>query len=88
MANEEIFVTTPLNRKVLVRLGQIGDDVWGTEIVYANQVHRVGRFKGKDHAIEGARKKAIQIADAPPQTAQRISRAPRKKKNKDPLPGS
>jgi hypothetical protein len=65
MPSEEIVVTTPLKHKVKVRMKNLGDDVWDTTIVYANQNHRVGKFKGKDFAIE-ANKKAIEIADAPP----------------------
>jgi hypothetical protein len=43
----------------------------------------VGKFQGKNHAMEGARKKAEQVADAPAQTGQGIARKPRKKKNED-----
>jgi hypothetical protein len=68
MAYEEIVVTTPLKRKVKVRMRSLGDDVWDTSLFYANQVRRVGKFKGKDFAIDAARKKAIEIADAPPST--------------------
>jgi hypothetical protein len=46
----------------------LGDDVWDTSLFYANQVRRVGKFKGKDFAIDAATKKAIEIADAPPST--------------------
>ena len=66
MPSEEIVVTTPLEHKVKVRMKNLGDDVWDTTIVYANQNHRVGKFRGKDFAIEAANKKAIEIADAPP----------------------
>jgi hypothetical protein len=65
MAYEEIVVTTPLKRKVKVQMKNLGDDVWDTSLFYANQVRRVGKFKGKDFAIDAARKKAIEIADAP-----------------------
>jgi hypothetical protein len=68
MAYEEIVVTTPLKRKVKVRMRNLGDDVWDTSLFYANQVRRVGKFKGKDFAIDAASKKAIEIADAPPST--------------------
>jgi len=68
MASEEIVITTPLERKVKVRMKNLGDDVWDTSLFYANQVRRVGKFKGKDFAIDAARKKAIEIADAPPST--------------------
>jgi hypothetical protein len=68
MAYEEIVITTPLNRKVKVRMRNLGDDVWDTSLFYANQVRRVGKFKGKDFAIDAAKKKAIEIADAPPST--------------------
>lgn len=68
MAYEEIVVTTPLKRKVKVRMKNLGDEVWDTSLFYANQVRRVGKFKGKDFAIDAATKKAIEIADAPPST--------------------
>jgi len=68
MTYEEIVVTTPLKRKVKVRMRNLGDDVWDTSLFYANQVRRVGKFKGKDFAIEAAKKKATEIADAPPST--------------------
>jgi|SRR5580693_4324454 hypothetical protein len=68
MAYEEIVVTTPLKRKVKVQMRNLGDDVWDTSLFYANQVRRVGKFKGKDFAIDAATKKAIEIADAPPST--------------------
>jgi hypothetical protein len=68
MASEEIILTTPLKRKVKVRMKNLGDDVWDTSLFYANQIRRVGKFKGKDFAIDAATKKAIEIADAPPST--------------------
>lgn len=68
MAYEEIVITTPLKRKVKVRMKNLGDDVWDTSLFYASQVRRVGKFKGKDFAIEAATKKAIEIADAPAST--------------------
>jgi len=68
MTYEEIVVTTPLKRKVKVQMKNLGDDVWDTSLFYANQVRRVGKFKGKDFAIDAATKKAVEIADAPPST--------------------
>lgn len=68
MAHEEIVVTIPLKRKVKVQMKNLGDDVWDTSLFYVNQVRRVGKFKGKDFAIDAATKKAIEIADAPPST--------------------
>jgi hypothetical protein len=65
-SSEEITVTTPLNHKVKVRMKNLGDDVWDTTLVYVRQPHRVGKFKGWEHAIQAATKKAIEIADAPP----------------------
>ena len=62
---EEITVTTPLNHKVKVRMKNLGDDVWDTTLVYVRQPHRVGKFKGWEHVIQAATKKAIEIADAP-----------------------
>jgi hypothetical protein len=46
----------------------LGDDAWDASLFYANQVRRVGKFKGKDFAIDAATRKAIEIADAPPST--------------------
>jgi hypothetical protein len=63
---EEITVTTPLNHKVKVRMKALGDDVWDTTLVYVRRSHRVGKFKGWEHAIQAATKKAIEIADPPP----------------------
>ena len=63
MASEEVTVTTPQNHKVKIRMKSLGEDVWDTTIVYVGQPHRVGKFKGKDHAIEAATKKAIKVAD-------------------------
>ena len=68
MASEEFIVTTPLKHKAKVRMKNLSDDVWDTSLFYANQVHRVGKFKGKDFAVEAATKKAAEIADAPPST--------------------
>jgi hypothetical protein len=65
-SSEEITVTTPLNHKVKVRMKNFGDDVWDTTLVYVRQSRRVGKFRGWDHAIQAATKKAIEIADAPP----------------------
>ena len=61
---EEITVTTPLNHKVKVRMKNLGNDVWDTTLVYVRQPHRVGKFKGWEHALQAATKKAIEIADA------------------------
>jgi hypothetical protein len=63
---EEITVTTPLHHKVKVRMKNLGDDVWDTTLVYLRRPHRVGKFKGWDHAIQAATKKAIGIADGTP----------------------
>jgi hypothetical protein len=60
MTYEEIVVTTPLKRKVKVRMRNLGDDVWDTSLFYANQVRRVGKFKGKDFAIDAAKQKKQQ----------------------------
>ena len=62
---EEITLTTPLNHKVKVRMKNLGDDVLDTTLVYVQQPHRVGRFKGWERAIQAATKKAIEIADPP-----------------------
>jgi hypothetical protein len=65
-SSEEIAVTTPLNHKVKVRMKNLGDDVWDTTLVYLWQTHRVGKFRGWEHALRAASKKAMEIADAPP----------------------
>ena len=62
---EEITLTTPLNREVKVRMKNLGDDMWETTLVYMQQSHRVGKFKGREHTLQAATKKAIEIADAP-----------------------
>ena len=62
-SSEEITITTPLNHKVKVRMKNLGDDVWDTTLVYVRRSHRVGKFKGWDHATQAATKKAIEIAD-------------------------
>jgi hypothetical protein len=63
---EEIVVTTPLNCKLKVRMKNLGDDVWDTTLVYMRRSHRFGKFKGREHAMQAATKKAMEIADAPP----------------------
>jgi hypothetical protein len=68
MAFEEIILITPLKRRVKVRMKNLGDDVWDTSLSYANQVRRVGKYKGKDFAIDAATKKAIEVADSSPST--------------------
>ena len=83
MASEKSYVTTPLKREVVVELENLREDIWEAKIIYAKRVHMVGKFQGKNHAIEGARKKAEQVADAPAQTGQQVARKPRKKKNED-----
>jgi hypothetical protein len=62
---EEITVTTPLNHTVKVQMKNLGDDVWDTTLVYVRQPRRVGKFKGREHAIQAATKKAIEVADEP-----------------------
>ena len=66
MPSEKIIVITRGKHKVSVRLNQIADDIWDTTLRYSSQVHRVGKFKGKNYAIEAATKRATEIADAPP----------------------
>jgi hypothetical protein len=68
MAFEEIILITPLKRRVKVRMKNLGDDIWDTSLSYANQVRRVGKYKGKDFAIDAATKKAIEVADSSPST--------------------
>jgi hypothetical protein len=63
MAYEEVTIITPLNRKVKVRLEKMGDDVWDTTIAYGRQIHRVGKFQGRDRAMEASKKKAAEVAD-------------------------
>jgi len=62
--SEEFTLTTPLHRKVKVRMKNLGDDVWDTTLVYLRRLHRVGKYKGWDHAMQAATKKAIGVADA------------------------
>jgi hypothetical protein len=62
---EEITVTTPLNHTVKVQMKNLGDDVWDTTLVYMRRSHRVGKFKGREHTLQAATKKAIEIADEP-----------------------
>jgi hypothetical protein len=64
MAYEEVTIITPLSRKVRVRLEKKGEDVWDTTIAYGKQIHRVGKFQGRDRAMEASKKKAAEIADA------------------------
>ena len=49
----------------------LGDDVWDTSLFYANQVRRVGKLKGKDFAIDAAKKKRSRRC-APPATGSAI----------------
>jgi hypothetical protein len=63
MAYEEVAIITPLSRMVKVRLEKKGDDVWDTTIVYGRQTHRVGKFQGRDRAMEASKKKAVEVAD-------------------------
>jgi hypothetical protein len=65
MPYEEVPIITPLHRLVTVRLKPAGEDIWDTSIVYVRQVRRVGKFQGKDKAMEAAVKMAEAIADAP-----------------------
>jgi hypothetical protein len=46
-----------------VRLEKKGEDVWDTTIVYGKQIHRVGKFQGRDRAMEASKKKASEVAD-------------------------
>jgi hypothetical protein len=80
MGIEKSYVTTPLNKEVVVQLENVREDIWVAKIVYLQKVHMVGKFRGKHFAIEAARKKAEQIADAPAQTGQPVTRKHRKKK--------
>jgi hypothetical protein len=63
MAYETVTIFTPLQRTVDVRLEKKGEDVWDTTIVYGKQIHRVGKFQGKDRAMEASKKKAAEVAD-------------------------
>ena len=69
MGCEEFILTTPLKRKVKVRMKQVGEDVWDTSLFYAGQVRRVGKFQGKRFAMEAATKKAIETTDSPSPTS-------------------
>jgi hypothetical protein len=63
MAHEEVTIITPMNRMVKVRLERKGEDVWDITLAYGRQIHRVGRYQGRDRAIEASRKKAAEVAD-------------------------
>jgi hypothetical protein len=63
MAYETVTISTPLQRTVDVRLEKKGEDVWDTTIVYGKQIHRVGKFQGRDRAMEASKKKAVEVAD-------------------------
>jgi hypothetical protein len=65
MAYEKVTIITGLDRKVTVRLEKMGDDVWDTTISYGKQIHRVGRFQGRDRAMDASKKKAAEVTDAP-----------------------
>jgi hypothetical protein len=65
MAYEKVTIITALDRKVTVRLEKMGEDVWDTTLTYGKQIHRVGRFQGRDRAMEASKKKAAEVADAP-----------------------
>ena len=41
----------------------MGEDVWDTTILYEKQIHRVGRYQGRDRAMEASKKKASEVAD-------------------------
>lgn len=69
MALESIIIITPGKHSVTVRLNQVAEDVWDTTLLYAKRLHRVGRFKGRNYAIQAATKQAAEIADAPPTAA-------------------
>jgi hypothetical protein len=66
MAYETVTIFTPLQRMVDVRLEKKGEDVWDTTIVYGKQIYRVGKFQGRDRAIEASKKKAAEVADVLP----------------------
>jgi hypothetical protein len=63
MAYETVTIITALDRKVTVRLQKMGEDVWDTTIQYGKQFHRVGRYLGRDRAMEASKKKAAEVAD-------------------------
>jgi hypothetical protein len=42
----------------------LGDDVWDTTLVYMRRSHRVGKFKGREHTLQAATKKPMEIAEA------------------------
>jgi hypothetical protein len=65
MAYEKVTIITALDRKVTVRLEKMGEDVWDTTIAYGKQIHRVGKFQGRDRAMEASKKKAVEVVDAP-----------------------
>ena len=62
MAYETVTIITALDRKVTVRLEKKGEDVWDTTILYERQSHRVGKFQGRDRAMDASKKKAAELA--------------------------
>jgi hypothetical protein len=85
MAYETVTIFTPLQRMVDVRLEKKGEDVWDTTIVYEKQIHRVGRYQGRDRAMEASKKKASEVADvlsANPMTLEENDRKSEKKYKK------
>lgn len=64
MAYEKVMIITAFDRKVTVRLEKMGEDVWDTTIAYGKQIHRVGRFKGRDRAMDASKKKAVEVTEA------------------------
>jgi len=82
MAYETVSIITALDRKVTVRLEKKGDDVWDTTIVYEKQIHRVGRYQGRDRAMEASKKKASEVADVLSANPMTLDEDDRKRENK------
>jgi hypothetical protein len=82
MAHEEVTIITPMNRMVKVRLERKGEDVWDITLAYGRQIHRVGRYQGRDRAIEASRKKAAEVADVLPANPAMLDEYDRRREKK------
>jgi len=64
-----LTITAPLRRTVELRANKTGD-FWMASFFYAGQVRPVsGEFSSSDDALNVAKSKAIELADAPSSTS-------------------
>jgi hypothetical protein len=82
MAYETVTIFTQLQRMVDVRLEKRGEDVWDTTILYEKQIHRVGKFQGRDRAMEASKKKAAEVADVLSSNPMTLDEEDRKRERK------